>query len=455
MAEFSRNEKTEQRVRVFSKSLKNGRMRRVQRLINALLPSELADVLESLPPAPRAAAWKLVDLSVEGEVLVHVNDEVRISLIEGMEPRELVDAASDLDIDDLADIVEDLPATVSNQLIQEMDAEDREYLNRVLAYPEDSAGGLMNPEVVMIRHNVTLEVVIRYIRRKSSKEELPELIDPLYVVDRDQKFLGKLSLTDLLTKDADIIVEDVIFGADETIEVDAPDSEVATRFEHKDWISAPVVDSDKKLLGRITIDDIVDVIRDEADHSILSMAGLDEENDMFAPVFASSKRRALYLGVNLITAFIAAWFVGIFDKTVEQVVALAILMPVVASMGGITGTQTLTLMIRGMAMGQVGPSNSGPLLNKELAVAGINGLVWAVVVGVIAVTWFDNSELALVVATAILINMLTGALAGVVIPVILKKLSIDPALAGGMVLTTVTDVVGFVSLLGLGTLLLT
>jgi len=455
MAEFSRNEKTEQRVRVFSKSLKNGRMRRVQRLINALLPSELADVLESLPPAPRAAAWKLVDLSVEGEVLVHVNDEVRISLIEGMEPRELVDAASDLDIDDLADIVEDLPATVSNQLIQEMDAEDREYLNRVLAYPEDSAGGLMNPEVVMIRHNVTLEVVIRYIRRKSSKEELPELIDPLYVVDRDQKFLGKLSLTDLLTKDADIIVEDVIFGADETIEVDAPDSEVATRFEHKDWISAPVVDSDKKLLGRITIDDIVDVIRDEADHSILSMAGLDEENDMFAPVFASSKRRALYLGVNLITAFIAAWFVGIFDKTVEQVVALAILMPVVASMGGIAGTQTLTLMIRGMAMGQVGPSNSGPLLNKELAVAGINGLVWAVVVGVIAVTWFDNSELALVVATAILINMLTGALAGVVIPVILKKLSIDPALAGGMVLTTVTDVVGFVSLLGLGTLLLT
>ena len=448
MLEFARLEKT---ARLINKALLGGRWQRVKRIIGALSSSELADLLESLPPEPRGQVWDLVDRAADGAVLVHLNEEVRGALIKGMEDQELITATSDLDLDDLADILDDLPDKVSEQILKDMDRDDRERLERVLSYPEDSAGGLMNPDALTVRADVSLDVVLRYLRMRA---DLPPFLDHLFVADRDGHYLGRLSIADLLTKDPRLNVQDLLDHRAQAIPADMSDGEVANLFEHQDWVSAPVVDENNILLGTITIDDIVDVIRDEADHSMLSMAGLDEEDDMFAPVIASSKRRAVYLGLNLVTALIASYFISMFGATIEQVVALAILMPAVASMGGIAGTQTLTLIVRGIAVGQVGPDNTRPLLNKELAVGLLNGVLWALVIAVIAVVWFRDVQLAAVVAAAILLNLIAGALAGVLVPVFLRRINIDPALAGGMVLTTVTDVVGFVSILGLGTLIL-
>ncbi len=448
MPESARLEKT---ARQINKALLAGRRLRVKRIANALSASELADLLESLPPEPRNQVWGLIEASSEGAVLVHLNDEVRGSLIKSMADQDLVAATSDLDLDDLADIIDDLPDQVSEQILSDMDREDRERLERVLSYPEDSAGGLMNPDALTVRADVTLDVVLRYLRRRG---ELPAFLDHIFVADRDGHYLGRLAIGDLLTKDPRLKVRDVIDAAAQAVPVDMDAHEVANLFEHLDWVSAPVVDERNTLLGTITIDDVVDVIRDEADHSMLSMAGLDEEDDMFAPVIASSKRRAVYLGLNLVTALFASYFISIFGATIEQVVALAILMPAVASMGGIAGTQTLTLIVRGIAVGQVGPDNTRPLLTQELAIGLLNGLLWAVVIALIAVVWFNDLKLAGVVACAIFANLIAGALAGVLVPIVLRRMDIDPALAGGMVLTTVTDVVGFVSILGLGTLIL-
>lgn len=451
MGEFARHEKTESQLQRLSEALKSGRLQPVRRLVNSLPAGEIADLLESVPPDPRNLVWELVDPVQDGEILVHVNDEVRASLIEGMDNEELVEATAELDLDDLADILNDLPDQVIRQVLRVMDRDDRERLAQVLAYPEDSAGGLMDPDVVTIRGDVTLDVVHRYLRMRGS---LPEPVDDLFVIDRDGRYLGRLPLGTLLCEDPQLAVSEVLKPVDRALPVEMTAADVATEFEHHDWVSAPVVDSDGRLLGRVTIDDIVDVIRDEADHNVLSMAGLDEDDDMFAPVIASSKRRALFLGLNLVTAFVAGWFVGLFDRTLEQVVALAVLMPVVASMGGIAGSQTLTLMIRGIATGRIGPGNTHALLSKELAVGALNGVLWALVVALIAVAWFRVPMLGLVGALAIVVNLVMGALAGVLVPVVLRRLDIDPALAGGVVLTTVTDVIGFVALLGLGTLLL-
>ncbi len=446
MPESARLEKT---ARQINKALLAGRNLRVKRIVAALSPSELADLLESLPPEPRNQVWNLVDS--DGQVLVHLNDEVRGSLIKSMADQELVAATSDLDLDDLADIIDDLPDQVSEQILGEMDREDRLRLEQILSYPEDSAGGLMNPDALTVRADVSLDVVLRYLRRRA---ELPAFLDHIFVADRDGHFLGRLSIGDLLTKDPRMKVRDVVDTQAQAVPVDMTAREVANLFEHLDWVSAPVVDDKNTLLGTITIDDVVDVIRDEADHSMLSMAGLDEDDDMFAPVITSSKRRAVYLGLNLITALFASYFISIFGATIEQVVALAILMPAVASMGGIAGTQTLTLIVRGIAVGQVGPDNTRPLLNKELAVGLLNGLLWALVIAAIAILWFRDFKLAFVVGCAILANLIAGAVSGVLVPILLRRIDVDPALAGGMVLTTVTDVVGFVSILGLGTLIL-
>ncbi len=451
MAEYARREKSEQRLEQLSEALRSGRAAPVQRLINALPPAEIADLLESLPPTQREIAWQLVDHEHDGEVLVHVGDEVRTSLIEGMDNAQLVEATSDLDLDDLADILDDLPDPVTHQLLTLMDREDRERLEQMLAYPEDSAGGLLNPDVITVRADVSLDVVLRYLRMRG---DLPALMDHLYVVDREAKYVGSLPIARLLTQDPQASVAEVLEKSAAPLQVAMSSTEVAAEFEHHDWVSAPVVDEHHRLLGRITVDDIVDVIRDEAEHSVMSMAGLDEEQDMFAPVWGSSKRRALYLGFNLVTALIAAFFIKLFDATIEQVVALAVLMPVVASMGGIAGTQTLTLMIRGMSLGQISSGNTRPLLGRELAIGGINGLLWALIMAAVAVLVWRDQAIGLVAAIAIIVNMLAGALAGVLVPVLLRRMRIDPALAGGMLLTTITDVVGFVTLLGLGTLIL-
>ncbi len=451
MAELNYQEKQVRQIHRITEALDEGTLARVRRMIATLSASEVADLLESLPPAKRLMAWELVDPELDGEVLVEVNDEVRSQLIRGMDQPELVNAIGTLDIDDVADIVDDLPDAVIREVMTSMDRQNREDLVRVLQYDEDSAGGLMSTDVVTVRPDVSLDVVQRYLRARGA---LPDLTDQLFVINRSGKYQGSLSLHDLLVSDTDLTVADVINSDMQSIPVNMPDNEVAREFTHYDMVSAPVVDVENNLLGRITFDDVIDVIREQAEHSVLAVAGLDEEEDMFAPVLKSAMRRTLWLGINLLTAFLAAAVIGQFEASLAAVVALAILMPVVASMGGIAGTQTLTLMVRGMALGQITASNALYMLRKELLVGVINGLLWALVVGAVALIWFGDLKLSLVIAFAIALNLIVAALSGVGIPLMLRRLRIDPALAGGVVLTTVTDVIGFVVFLGLGTLIL-
>lgn len=431
--------------------LESGTRNQLVGLVNALHPAEIADLLESLPPAQREAVWELVPTDMDGDVLVHVNDEVRLGLMDGMDSKEILAAVEGLDVDDVADLLQDLPAALTREVLNAMDRQNRQRVEAVLPYPEDSAGGLMNTDVVTVRADVTLEVVLRYLRLRGS---LPEVTDRIFVLSRSERFAGTLSLTNLLTHDPEYTVAEVMERDQETVLVDMQQQDIARLFETHDLISAPVIDADGNLLGRITVDDVVDVIRGQAEHQILTMAGLDEEDDMFAPVILSSRRRAIWLGVNLITAFAAAWVIGLFEATIEQVVALAVLMPVVASMGGVAGSQTLTLMVRGLATGQVSGANAIWLLNKELAVGAVNGLLWAFVVSAIAVIWFGDLRIGAIIAVAIFINLLCAAVSGVGIPMMLKRLGVDPALAGNVVLTTVTDVVGFMAFLGLATVFL-
>jgi magnesium transporter len=451
MAEAVRHDKTARQLRLLSDALDSGRLGPVRRLVNTLAPAEIGNLLESLPPGKREIVWGLVDAEDDGEVLVHVGDEVRESLLAEMDPDEMVAAASDLDIDDLADLVGDLPDTVIEEVLKSMDRENRERLEQVLSYPEDSAGRLMNPDVVTVRGDVTVDVVLRYLRLRG---ELPEHTDHLFVVSRRHQYLGRLALTALLTHDDATPINELIDGEQPAISSDMPAAQVANQFSDHDWISAPVVDANNILLGRITIDDVVDIIREQAEHQALSAAGLNEDEDLFSPVPRATKRRALWLGINLATAFLASWVIGRFADTLEQIVALAVLMPIVASMGGVAGTQTLTLMVRGLALGQVGRGNLRALIRKEVLVGLLNGLVWAIVVGAVAAAWFRDVPLGAVIAGAMVINLLAAALAGVLVPLTLKRMNVDPALAGGVVLTTFTDVIGFLSFLGLATLVL-
>ena len=438
-------------LRRLTEVLESGTRNQLVGLVNALHPAEIASLLESLPSTQREAVWELVPSDMDGDVLVHVNDEVRSGLMDGMDSKEILAAAEGLDVDDVADLLQDLPSALTREVLNAMDRQNRQRVEAVLPYPEDSAGGLMNTDVVTVRADVTLEVVLRYLRMRGS---LPEVTDRIFVLSRSERFVGTLSLINLLTHDPEYTVAEVMEREQETVLVDMQQQEIARLFETHDLISAPVLDADGNLLGRITVDDVVDVIREEAEHQILTMAGLDEEDDMFAPVLLSSRRRAVWLGVNLITAFAAAWVIGLFEATIEQIVALAVLMPVVASMGGVAGSQTLTLMVRGLATGQVSATNAGWLLNKELAVGVVNGLLWAVVVSAIAVIWFGDLRIGAIIAAAIFINTLCAAVSGVGIPMLLKRLGVDPALAGNVVLTMVTDVVGFMAFLGLATVFL-
>lgn len=439
------------RLQTVREALDGGAVRRVGQMLHSLHPAELGLLLESLPPTERNIVWQLVGQDAGGEVLLEVNDEVRAGLIDGMDPEALVHATGDMEVDDLADLFEDLPETVIPQVLRAMDVQDRERLESVLAYPEDSAGGLMNTDTVTVRPDVTLDVVLRYLRLRGN---LPEGTDILFVVNRYGQYLGSLGLTDLLVQDPQATVAELMDTGIDGIDAETSASEVAKRFEDRDLVSAPVVDADNRLLGRITVDDVLDVIREEAEHSIMSMAGLDEDDDIFAPVVTSARRRAVWLGVNLATAFLAAGVVGMFEATIDKIVALAVLMPVVASMGGIAGGQTLTLMIRGLALGQVERSNARLMMSKEIAVGILNGLIWALVVALIVMLWFQSWQIGAVIALAISINLFVAAISGVAIPLLLRSLGVDPALAGNVILTTVTDVVGFFVFLGLGALLL-
>jgi len=440
------------RIDALQAVLDTGSIIKATRMLNALHPAEVAHLLQSLPPRQRELVWGMVADSIEGEVLLYLNDDLRDELLRGMSSSRILAAVEGLDTDDLADLMRDLPATITGEVLSSLDVQRRERLETALGYPQDSAGGLMNTDVVTVRPEVTLDVVMRYLRR--FKDGLPNITDKLIVVNRQGRYLGVLYLTDLLTNDLDDSVAEVMSLDVQPIAATLRASDVANRFEQLDLVSAPVVDEDGRVLGRITVDDVMDVIREEAEHQLMGQAGLSETDDMFAPVLLSARRRALWLGVNLLTAFLASWVIGQFEATIQQVVALAVLMPVVASMGGIAGTQTLTLAIRGIALGQLSAKNMRWLLAKEMAVSLINSAIWAVVVALVAYAWFGSIDIALIIGVAITVNLLAATFSGALLPLLLRRLGIDPALAGGVILTTVTDVVGFVAFLGLATLLL-
>ena len=432
-----------------STALSSGTFVDVRRMLNGLLPADVAHLLESSPPKFRHILWQMVDVDREGEILGEMGDDLRAQFLGQMDATEVAQLTEGLADDDIADILQQLPDHVTREVLTAMDQQDRARLERVMHYPEDLAGGLMNTDTITIRARLTLDVVLRYLRRHT---EIPEMTDNLIVVNRSDQFIGLLSLRTLLVSDPAASVREMMLTDVEPIPVSMTDREVVRLFESNDWVSAPVVDNAGKLLGRITIDDVVDVIREDTDRSLMSMAGLDEDADTFAPFMHAAPRRAVWLGINLITAFIAASVINIFQGTIEKVVALAVLMPIVASMGGIAGTQTLTLMVRGIALGQVVKNNQAWLINRELAIGLMNGVLWAAVVAIAASVWFNDWNIGLIIAAAMVINLVTAALAGAALPLLMDKAKIDPALAGSVVLTTITDVVGFVSFLGLATL---
>jgi magnesium transporter len=432
-------------------ALERGKLKRIGKLFRKLHPARVAGLLESVPAADRAAVWEMVDHDRAGKVLRHLHEEVRRRLASEMELDDLVEAARALDPDDLVDLIQDLPERLGREILLTLNRRQRERVESMLSYDEDSAGGLMNLDQVAVRADISVGTLLRYLRVLGT---LPPNTDKFFIVDRKGRYQGILDTDKVLTAKPERPIAELMQTDFEPVPADRPSAEVARRFEDQDLISAPVVDADDRLLGRITIDDVVDVIREQGERSMLGMAGLDEETDMFAPVIASSRRRALWLGINLVTAFLAAWVIGLFEGTLEQVVALAVLMPIVASMGGIAGSQTLTLVIRGLATGQLGSGNTRILLLKEIGIGLINGLLWALVVAALSVLWFGNWMIGGVIAVAILLNLLCASLSGVSIPLIMRKFGVDPALAGSVVLTTVTDVVGFFAFLGLATVVL-
>jgi magnesium transporter len=444
-------EHTQGNLQLLREKLDSGRMRSARLMVHSLHPAETARLLESLPLQERAVLWEMVSPDDEGDVLVELSDEVRDGLIEDMQTEELIAATAGMDFDDLADLLADLPEAVTRQVLQSLDKADHDRLQQVLAYDEDCAGGLMNVDIVTVRPDVTLEVVMRYLRAVG---EMPDGTDLLFVVNRDNEYVGSLFLSRLLTQDPDTLVSSIMSTQVMPIPAHTPSAQVVWEFENRDLLSAPVVDDDYRVVGRITVDDVVDVIREEAEHSLMSAAGLDEEDDMFAPVFKSARRRALWLGINLGTAFLAAAVVDLFQTTIDKIVLLAVLMPVVPSMGGVAGTQSLVIITRAMALGQVDKTNATRILKKELAVSLLNGLGWSIVVATFTYLWFGDWRIGGVIAAAMIINLFIAALSGFGIPMLLKRMRIDPAIAGGVVLTTVTDVVGYMTFLGLGAALL-
>ena len=423
----------------------------LRRELDELHAAETADLLESLPPEERRRLWDLVPEGQEGEILSYLGEEARAVILDEMDHAELVAAAETMEVEDLVDVIEELPEDITEALLHSLDEDRRRRVEATLTYDEGTAARLMSTDVISVRQDVTLAVVLRYLRRHTG---LPSHTDALMVIADDGTYLGKLPIADVVTGDPDDPVAQVMESMADWVRAEATEHEVAMLFERRDLISVAVIDRHGRLLGRITVDDVVDIIRAEADAAMLHHAGLSEDEDLFAPWLPSMKRRVLWLGINLVTVFLAAWVIGLFEHAIDRIVALAVLMPVVASMGGIAGSQTLTLTIRGLALDQIASGNVRWLFNKEFAIGLLNGLIWAVVVSVITNAWFHQPGIALVIAAAMIINLLAAAVCGVVIPLMLKRFGIDPALSGAVILTTVTDVIGFMSFLGLATLFL-
>jgi magnesium transporter len=442
----AKNNRNQELLKDIQVHLESNSIEELRELLATIHPSEVANVLESSVKADRYEIWAHIDSSTEGEVLSYANTAVRNSLVQQMEPAEVANATNSLDSDDVADILQDLPEELADEILLSMDEQNRKRVNVVLNFPPDTAGGLMDVDAVTVRSNVDADVVLRYLRRL---KEMPDNFDQLFVVDRGDLFLGVLPLTALVLAEPHVKIKDIMVTDLPVIWADSDLTEVVTIFEQRDLISSPVTDRDGKLLGRITIDDVVDVIREQNNHSLMMAAGLDDGSDIFAPVLTTTRKRSLWLAVNLATALSAAWVIGLFEATIQELVALAVLMPIVASMGGIAGNQSLTIVLRGLVLGHVGDTNARAVIWHEVGVGLLNGLIWAIVIAIISALWFDNVGLGLVIGCAMVLNLATAGLFGAAIPVLLKKINIDPALAGGVVLTTVTDIVGFLAFLGL------
>lgn len=424
----------------------------LQHRLDELHPADIAFILEALPLEERLLVWNLVKAERDGEILLEVSDAVRESLIETMDAQELRAAAESLDADELADLAPDLPPEVIQDVFQSLDTEEREQLRAAMSYPEDTVGALMDFDMVTVREDVTLEVVLRYLRRF---EELPEHTDKLFVVDREEHLRGILTLEQLLTNDPETLVSSLM--RTETIISFEPGDDAddaAQAFERYDLISAPVVDSEKRVIGRLTVTDVVDYIREETEHEILSNAGLREEEDIFAPVWHSVKNRWGWLAINMVTAIIASRVIGAFEGSIEKLVALAALMPIVAGIGGNSGNQTITMIVRAIAMGQVEHSAMKRLIRKEMGVAVINGVFWGGFLGVMAWWLYGSWSLGVVMTSAMILNLLLAASAGVLIPMIRTRFGRDPALGSSVMITGLTDSGGFFIFLGLATIFL-
>lgn len=427
----------------------------IHTVVAGLGAAQTADLLEALPPDRREDVWALVPPRLKGDVLVEVRREVRRQLIDASSADELTAAVGQLHLDALSDLYPELPAAVSDAVLRAMDAQRRQRFELVRSYADDSAGGLMDTDALAVRPDVTLAMVMDYLALLRVQEgPLPEELDAVIVTDLDGRYLGRLALVDVVSLRAELKVEDAMDATFAPIDAHTPAAHVARRFEDENLVSAPVVDGEFRLLGRIKVDDVLDYLRARAEHAALAPIGLNEDVDTFAPALQSARKRAAWLGVNLVFALVASVVIALFDGTIQRLVALAVLMPVISSMGGVAGTQSLMLVIRGLALEQVNDSSRWRLLRRELAVAGLNGALWAFVVGALAGLWFDNWGLSLVAGAAILLNMVAGVAAGALIPLALERLSMDAAIAGEVLLVAFTDTFGFFAFLGLAALYL-
>jgi magnesium transporter len=433
-----------------NEALGSGQTELAKEMLHRLQPGDLALLLESSRSRNRLDIWQLISPDLYSDVLEELSDDVRNGIIRKMLPEKVADALEEMDTDNLVDTLRGLPEEVAQELLAAMEEQDRVRAELGLSYGDETAGFIMNTDAITLRPGINVDVILRYLRLKG---DMPEHTDTLYVVDRNDRLMGGVALTRLITAAADTPIESLIKDS-EAIPADMMDNEVASLFERYNWLSAPVVDANNKLLGRITIDDVVDIIREDAEHSMMSMAGLDDEEDTFAPVVKSTQRRSIWLGVNLVTALMAAAVSDLFEATLSQLAVLAILNTIVPSMGGVAGNQTLTLVIRGMALGHVNSANARWLISKELAIGFLNGVIWSVLIASVIAIWKQDLMLGAVIAFAMLINMIAAGLAGASLPIIMKKLKIDPALAGSVILTTITDVVGIFAFLGSATWLL-
>jgi magnesium transporter len=423
----------------------------LQKKLDKLHPADVAYVLEALPLEERLVVWDLVKAERDGEILLEVSDSVRETLIENMDAHELVAAAEQLDTDEIADLVPDLPQDVVDDVLHSLSVEEREQLRAAMSYPEDSVGALMDFDMISVRDDVTMEVVLRYLRRM---DELPDHTDQVFVVDRDDIIKGVLPINRLIVTDPEVLVGSVMNTEFITLSPDDKAQQAAQSFERYDLVSASVVDQGNRLVGRVTVDVVVDFIRQRNEAEQLSHAGLLEEEDIFASVWKSAKNRWLWLAVNLGTAFFASRVIGAFEGTIEKLVALATLMPIVAGIAGNSGNQTTTLIIRSLALGQVTPDNARRLIGKELAISLLNGVVWGGVAGMFAYILYRSVPLGLVMTSAMLLNLVVGALVGMIVPLVMQKMGRDPAIGSSVLLTFTTDSMGFFIFLGLATVFL-